>query len=323
VSFTTTLGRIEPREARTQNGQVTVRFISSGESGEATITAFSGGASAKLEKILVGAAAAKRITVTANPQSLPASGGTAEVIARVEGETGAGIAGVPVTFTTDAGTLSATSAITDAGGIARTTVTTDRTAKVRAAAGALAAGEVTVALSPRLIGSFSASPQATTAGTPVTFTVASGTGANVQDAVINFGDGTQARLDSFSGSATASHVYNAPGTYTATVTARDALGGSQTQSTTVTVGALPVTLAASPTSPAPNQAVTFTVAGIGTAQVSRYQWTFNDGRTFSTSGPSTTQSFDTRGEKVVRVDVIGINGGLLGSAETRINVQGG
>ena len=32
VSFTTTLGRIEPSEARTQNGQVRVRFIASNQS---------------------------------------------------------------------------------------------------------------------------------------------------------------------------------------------------------------------------------------------------------------------------------------------------
>ena len=49
VSFTATLGRIEPSEARTQNGQVRVRFIASTQSGAATITAFSGGTSGKIE----------------------------------------------------------------------------------------------------------------------------------------------------------------------------------------------------------------------------------------------------------------------------------
>ena len=44
VSFTTTIGRIEPSEARTNNGQVRVKFIAAGQSGTATITAFSGGA---------------------------------------------------------------------------------------------------------------------------------------------------------------------------------------------------------------------------------------------------------------------------------------
>ena len=44
VSFTTTLGRIEPLEARTQNGKVTVKLTGDGRSGLAQITAFSGGA---------------------------------------------------------------------------------------------------------------------------------------------------------------------------------------------------------------------------------------------------------------------------------------
>ena len=321
VSFTTNLGRIEPREARTNNGEVRVKFIADGQSGMATITAYSGGASAKLENLPVGGAAAKRITVTASPQSLSASGGTSVISARVETDLGSGIAGVPVTFTTTAGTLSTSTATTNDAGVATTTLTTDRQAEVTAVSGAQT-GKVTVGLNPRLIGTFSASPQVTTAGTPVTFTVTSGTGANIQDAVINFGDGTQASLGSFSGSTTASHVYSAPGSYTATVTARDALGGSQSQNTNVTVGALPVVLSASPSNPSPNTPVTFTVSGVSTAQVSRYQWTFSDGRSFSTTGPQTTQSFATRGEKVIRVDVIGVDGGVLGSAETRLIVTG-
>jgi hypothetical protein len=58
VSFTTTLGRIEPSEARTQNGKVTVRFTGDGRSGLATITAFSGAASNATLELPIGAAAA-------------------------------------------------------------------------------------------------------------------------------------------------------------------------------------------------------------------------------------------------------------------------
>src|SRR5688500_5330836 len=43
VTFTTTLGLIEPAEARTDvNGRVTVRFIANGSNGTATIVASSG-----------------------------------------------------------------------------------------------------------------------------------------------------------------------------------------------------------------------------------------------------------------------------------------
>ena len=44
VTFTTTLGRIDPSEARTNNGRVSVRLISDGRSGTARVTAISGGA---------------------------------------------------------------------------------------------------------------------------------------------------------------------------------------------------------------------------------------------------------------------------------------
>ena len=85
------------RHERT-NGQVRVRFISSGQSGTATITAFSGGASGKLENLRVGTAAAERVLLTATPAVLPPSGGTTEIAARVEDVTGAGLPGVPVSF---------------------------------------------------------------------------------------------------------------------------------------------------------------------------------------------------------------------------------
>jgi hypothetical protein len=42
VSFTTTLGRIEPAEAKTVDGVVRVRLISDTRTGVATVTAFSG-----------------------------------------------------------------------------------------------------------------------------------------------------------------------------------------------------------------------------------------------------------------------------------------
>src|SRR5262245_17225917 len=63
VTFTTTIGRIEPSEARTHNGSVNVRLITGSTSGTARITAFSGGASAFTD-LKVGTAGAGRVTVT-------------------------------------------------------------------------------------------------------------------------------------------------------------------------------------------------------------------------------------------------------------------
>src|SRR5918993_2717894 len=94
ISFTTTLGRIEPSEARTHNGQVSVRFISGSASGTATITAYSGGASAQLNNLKIGTAAAKTVSVTTTPQSLGVMGGTTQVVATVVDEGGSPIGGV-------------------------------------------------------------------------------------------------------------------------------------------------------------------------------------------------------------------------------------
>src|SRR5574338_1007652 len=49
ISFTTTIGSIEPSEARTHNGQVTVKLVTGTQSGTATVTAYSGGASKPLQ----------------------------------------------------------------------------------------------------------------------------------------------------------------------------------------------------------------------------------------------------------------------------------
>ncbi|MDQ3487619.1 MAG: Ig-like domain-containing protein, partial [Acidobacteriota bacterium] len=186
VTFTTTLGRIEPSEARTRNGQVRVKFIASAQSGAATITAFSGGTSGRLENFAVGAAAAERITLSATPQNLGASGGITQVSARVEDASGSGLAGIPVTFRTSTGTLSPSTVVTNSEGVATTTLTTNAAAAVTATAGAQT-GELAIGLGARLIASVTPAPQATTAGTPVIFTITSGTGANIADASISFG----------------------------------------------------------------------------------------------------------------------------------------
>src|SRR5262245_40188286 len=73
VSFTTTLGRMEPAEAQTSAGKAVAKLIADGRSGTATITAISGAAS-KTMTVAIGAAGASHIAVTANPQSLPATG---------------------------------------------------------------------------------------------------------------------------------------------------------------------------------------------------------------------------------------------------------
>src|SRR5688572_27229486 len=126
VTFTTTNGRIEPAEARTNNGQVRVRFHADGQSGTAVITAFSGGASGKLENLRVGTAAVERVRLFASPQNLPSTGGVADVQARPEDASGNALPGVTVTFSSDFGSLTSTTAVTNALGVATTRLTWSR-----------------------------------------------------------------------------------------------------------------------------------------------------------------------------------------------------
>jgi hypothetical protein len=79
VTFTTTLGTIQPSDGETDSaGQVTVKFLAGAQSGTATITAISGGASVSATgavRILVGAAAVGRVNVSASPATVPAAVG--------------------------------------------------------------------------------------------------------------------------------------------------------------------------------------------------------------------------------------------------------
>ena len=57
-----------------------------------------------------------RATLRANPAFVPPRGGTVELVASVLSVTGRALSGVPVTFTTTEGTLSATRVISDESG---------------------------------------------------------------------------------------------------------------------------------------------------------------------------------------------------------------
>jgi hypothetical protein len=307
---------------------VRVRFISNGQSGTATITAFSGGASGKLENLRVGTAAVERVLLSATPQVLPPSGGTTEIAARVEDTSGAGIAGVPVTFTADQGQLSAGSATTDSSGVAKTSLTATRNSIVTAnVAGKTAT--VNVNLNPRTGITLTGPTTAVAAGTPVTFTVGVGTAANIRDVRIDFGDGTGNSLGAISASTPVQHTYTAEGNYRASATAIEASGFTETVSTFVTIQPQQppgVTIQAAPTNPLPGQTVTFTATVTGaTSTILRYEWTFEGGSpaTAVTSGNRATATFSLpTGSRVVTVRVVQ-SSGPDGDGTTVINVSTG
>jgi Big-like domain-containing protein/PKD domain-containing protein len=325
VSFTTTIGRIEPSEARTSNGQVRVRFFAGNQSGTATITAFSGGASGKLENLKVGAAAVERVLLSASPQTLPPSGGTSTITARVEDASGLGLSGVPVTFTTDNGSLNPPTATTDANGVATTSLNAPRTAKVTANVAGKTA-DVTVGLNPRTGISITAPTTPVAAGLPATFTINVGTTANITNVIVDFGDGTQQSLGAISGSTTISHVYNEAGTFSVRATATDASGFTEQVATSVTIlpAQPPAVTITGPQTAKLNETVLFTANVSGaTSTILRYEWDFGDGanpRTVITTGNRATTTYTSTGSKVVNVHVVQAIG-PAGDGTTVINIS--
>jgi hypothetical protein len=245
VTFTTTLGRIEPPEARTTNGRVTVRLLGDGRSGTATVTALSGGATKGELEIPVGAAAAANLVLRAEPNFVGALGGTVQLIATVRDEAGNGIAGAPVTFSTTAGRLSSGSATTNGNGEATASLTTDRSSEVTARAGgppgtptSPSALEATITIArqeaPTL--TVTVAPASPVVDQPAVFTVTvtpAEDGTPIQSVSIDFGDGDEVQLGS--SSTTASHVYRETDDFTVTVVVRDVAGQETRQVLVISV----------------------------------------------------------------------------------------
>ena len=236
---------MEPADAQTNAGKAVAKLIADGRSGTATITAISGAAS-KTMTVAIGAAGASRIAVTANPQQLSASGGTATIKASVQDAQGNGLLGVPVSFSTTAGTLSQTTVVSDNGGDAVTQLTTNAAATVTASSGGASAalsGTVSVTLKSKISVTLTATATTITVSVPVTFTVGvTSTGGGtplVNDVVIDFGDGTKpVALGQISGPTPVSHLYAQAGSMTIKVTATDPDGQSTSISPPVVVAPL-------------------------------------------------------------------------------------
>jgi hypothetical protein len=328
VTFTTTLGTVSPREARTENGQVLVRLNAGNRSGLATVGALSGDAISESVDVQIGGAAASTIVVTANPSVVPSVGGTVQIVAFVTDENGNRVAGVPVTFTTTAGRLANTIVPTNQAGEARVRLTTSQDATVTATLGNVFTDIfVTVNTAPTVALTV---PSPVTEGEGATFTLSVTAGATpIRTVTIDFGDGSAQSLGALTGTGTVAHVYRRDGTYVVTVTATDAGGESTTVTSTVVVDEeevtpLNVTLSVTttgtltaPISVAFSAAVTPT-----TATIVRYNWTFGDGTSARTSGASTSHVYtksDT-GANTVTVTAIDTDG-RRASAQIEILIE--
>lgn len=313
VSFTTTLGRIEPAEARTTAGKATVRLIADGRSGTATVRAFSGGSTNTLD-VAVGAAGAARIIVTANPQVLPANGGSATVTARVEDAQGNGLLGVPVSFSTTTGTLAPTSGLSNDQGLVNSVLTASAQAVVRASAGggtgagSTLTGEVTITINAPIDLTLTP-PASATVSSPASFTVAVGQTSRVTNVVLDFGDGTDLSLGALSGSTSVIHLYGNDGVFTVRATATGVDGATTNRTSQVAVGSFDVTITAA-TSVLIDTPVTFAAAvAPTTTQISRYEWDFGDGSSGSGKQTSHAYSAASVGTRTVTVRAIPVRGG--------------
>ena len=319
VTFTTTLGTIQPATAKTTNGQVTVQLVGDGRSGLAKITAFSGAATANAT-INVGAAAAARLVLTATPQSLPATGGTSAIAASVQDASGLGLAGVSVAFSTTAGTLASASVVTDATGTATTTLSTVLAATVTAsAAGTTGSGTtstsgltqtVAIAVNPRTTVTVTGPSTALTVSAPATLTIAlsstSTTGSPVVTAMhIDFGDGLGANLSP--GTTSTVHFYSNQGVFTVTVTVTDSTGAQSSGSATLAVGALSASATTVPSSIVHGTSATFVVTPSNPAAfIDHYEWKFGDGGSGDgpTSSGTNSHVYATAGTYTIIVTVV-------------------
>jgi hypothetical protein len=295
VTFTTSLGSIQPPDAQTKGGRVTATFNAGTTNGTATITASSGGASASGTtgaKVAIGTAAVGSVRVSANPTLLPALGGSSTITAVVIDINGNPLSSAPVSFATTAGTLDQTVGTTDQSGAANAILRTSNTATVTAAVGAqagsstgttppaagtpaptptagtgTATGTVTVNVAGAPTLAITAPATAPSAGLPASFTFAvsvpATNGSAIRDVTADWGDGQTQDLGVITSSVSVSHIYRSPGVYTLTGAVTDSFGSVVRQSITVAVNPKPqpvVSITTSTANPTAGTDMTFTAS---------------------------------------------------------------
>jgi hypothetical protein len=330
VTFTSSFGTVEPREARTDNGKAYARFIGSSQSGVAKIGAFSGAAKAEEVEVKVGAAAAEAVVLRAEPAVVSPNGGTLDVIAIVTDASGNPLGGAPVVFSATFGNLDLVTVTTNGDGRATTRLTTNRDTTVRARAGSKEATfEVKVVTLPTVTIALNPTSQTPTVGIPVSFgvTLPTALSAPIQNVFIEFGDGDTLNLGAISGATGFTHTYNSEGGFTVRATAVDTLGQRGTSSIAfVVTRSIPgVTLTAAPSSAAVGAPITFTVgatAAAGSPAITSVQVVIEGtGQVVysATAGGSFSRSFGAAGVYVLRATATD-RSGSVGTATTSVTI---
>ena len=266
------------------------------------------------------------VTLSAAPDQLPRDGTSQSVVTiTVRDASGRPVAGQRLSVSTNAGSVSDSTVTTNSSGQATFTYTAPSAAALSTTQNAtitvVPIGTDGANAAPRTLlillsgsrnstaptAAFTFLPEAPQIGQAVRFD-ASGTQderAACLDACTyswNFGDGT-------TGSGrVVSKTFSTGGTFTVTLTVTDSAGSSASAARSVTVSTVArptVTLTVSPNPPIANQPATLTAtatAGTG-ASISRYEWTFGDGTSATTTSGSVTKTYSGRGTYVASVTV--------------------
>jgi hypothetical protein len=340
VTFTTTIGTIDPAEARTRDGKATVRLHAGTRSGRAFIRAFSGGTTTEEDLTIdIGGAAAGRIALAASPTAVPSTGGSSVLTAVVFDVDGNVLPGVPVAFTATTGTIAQSVVVSDGNGQASTTITTNRDSTVTATAGGRAEGQavtaqVTITAVAQPTVSVSVTTTTPTVGQPVVFSVNATAPApsSIRSVTIDFGDGSSQSLGAISTATNVPHTYRSAGTFPVTVRAEDTNGAIVTASTAVVVSpSVPVLVGVTvqaPTTPQANPihnvgetiSITITADRQGNpSAVQRITVDWGDGETQAIGGLQGTHVYQRAATFLIRVTVT-LTDGASGTGTAAVQV---
>jgi hypothetical protein len=262
-------------------------------------------------RILVGAAGAQALTLSATPSTVSPAGSSVEVAAFVTDTNGNRLPGVPVTFSTTRGTLNPNVATTDGDGVAKTSLTASEAATVTARVGSQTA---TLEVRASTVASFTlaVAPTNPAAGQPISLTItpAANTAARVR---VNWGDGSSEDIGVVAAARSVTHTYAAAGFYTITATGVSADGETFSNATPVTVAQQPpVQVTAQPTSGNLATSFSFTITPTTGALISSIVINYGDGSEDNLGAISTQtvrqHTYTTVGQKTVTVTQTETNG---------------
>ncbi len=173
--------------------------------------------------------------------------------------------------------------------------------------------QVTVATAPQPVVARAGGPYAGTLGQTIAFS-ASGSSGPITNYLWTFGDGSSGQ------GVTMTHVYNAPGTYTATLTVVGSGGQQAADSAQVTVATAPqpvVARAGGPYAGTLGQPIAFNASG-SSGPITNYLWTFGDGS--SGQGVTTTHVYNAPGTYTATLTVMG-SGGQQAADSAQVSVN--